>query len=181
MNALPVVDAKVKKNHSVDCPITMPPVRTLVVDDHSIVCEGLAVLLEREDNIKVVGSALTGEEAVLAAQRLRLDMIIMDLVLPGLNGIDATRRILCEFPRTHIIVLSACHTPEHVRRSLRAGARGYVLKTAVGAELLRAVQVVTAGGRYVSPAIAALFIDGVLTTAFPKSPLERLSTRESEV
>jgi DNA-binding NarL/FixJ family response regulator len=181
MNALPAIDAKVKNNHSVNCPFAMPTVRTLVVDDHSIVCEGLAVLLERESNIKVVGSAMTGEEAVLAAQRLRLDMVIMDLVLPGLNGIDATRRILCEFPRTHIIVLSACHTPEHVRRSLRAGARGYVLKTAVGAELLRAVQVVTAGGRYVSPAIAALFIDGVLGTAFPKSPLDRLSTRESEV
>jgi DNA-binding NarL/FixJ family response regulator len=181
MNALPVVGAKVKHSHSVNGPFTMPPVRTLVVDDHRIVCEGLAVLLERENNIAVVGSAMTGEEAVLAARRLRLDMIIMDLVLPGLNGIDATRRILSEFPRTHIIVLSACYTPQHVRRSLHAGARGYVLKTAVGAELLRAVKVVTAGGRYVSPAIAALFVDGVLTTAFPPSPFERLSTRETEV
>jgi len=181
MNAVPVVDTKAKNNPCVNPPFTMPPVRTLVVDDHSIVCEGLAVLLERENNITVVGSAMTGEEAVLAARQLRLDMIIMDLVLPGLNGIDATRRILSEFPRTHIIVLSACHAPEHVRRSLRAGARGYVLKTAVGAELLRAVKVVTTGGRYVSPAIAGLFVDGVLTAAFPQSPFERLSTRETEV
>ena len=130
--------ADVEKDNSMNCALTMPPIRILVVDDHSIVRSGLAILLDREE-MKVVGSAATGEEAVLAAQRLRPDVIIMDLMLPTLNGLDATRRILRELPRTHIIALSACHTPPHVHRALRSGARGYVLKTAAGADLLCAV------------------------------------------
>jgi DNA-binding NarL/FixJ family response regulator len=180
MRVRPVVDDEVKDSDSVNSQSTMP-IRILVVDDHRIVCEGLAVLLDRESDIHVVGSAMTGEEAVLAARRLRLDMIVMDLVLPGMNGIDAARRILSEFPRIRIVVLSACDAAEHVRRSLRAGACGYVLKTAMAAELLSAVKVVAAGGRYLSPAIADSFAGGVLTTALRKSPLEQLSARENEV
>jgi DNA-binding NarL/FixJ family response regulator len=163
-----------------NCPPTIPPIRILVVDDHSIVRSGLAILLDR-DEMKVVGSAATGEEAVLATQRLRPDVIIMDLMLPTLNGLDATRRILHEFPRTHVIALSACHTLEHVHRALRAGARGYVLKTAAGADLLLAVTAVAAGNQYVSPGITALFVDGVLNTSIPRTPFESLSTREHEV
>jgi DNA-binding NarL/FixJ family response regulator len=162
------------------CAPTSPAIRILVVDDHSIVRSGLAMLLEREE-MRVVGSAATGEEAVLAAQRLRPDVVIMDLMLPTLNGLEATRRILREFPRTHVIALSACHTPEHVHRALRAGARGYVLKTAAGADLLRAVTAVAAGNQYVSPGIAAMFVDGVLNTNIPRTPFDSLSNRESEV
>ena len=158
-----------------------PPIRVLVVDDHCIVREGLAVLLDRDSGVKIVGSAETGEEAVLAAIRLRPDVIIMDLVLPVLNGIDATRRIIKELPGTHIIVLSACHTSEHVSRALRAGARGYVLKTAAGTELFRAIKTVTAGEQYVSPAIATLFVDGALGSSISPSPFERLSKRERDV
>jgi DNA-binding NarL/FixJ family response regulator len=172
--------ADVEKDHSMNCAPTMPPIRILVVDDHSIVRSGLAILLDREE-MKVVGSAATGEEAVLAAQRLRPDVIIMDLMLPTLNGLDATRRILREFPRTHVIALSACHTPEHVHRALRAGARGYVLKTAAGADILSAVTAVAAGNQYVSPGITALFVDGVLNASIPRTPFESLSTRENEV
>jgi len=131
--------------------------------------------------MKVVGSAATGEEAVLAARRLKPDVIIMDLVLPGLNGIDATRRILGEFPLMRIIVLSACHTPEHVSRALRAGARGYVVKTGSGAELIYAVKAVSAGHQFVSPTITSLFPDGVLDICAAKSSFERLSMREREV
>lgn len=164
-----------------DDPVTVRPVRILVVDDHGIVREGLAALLERGDDMKVVGFAATGEEAVLSAKRLKPDVIIMDLVLPVLNGIDATRRILGESPATHIIALSACHAPEQVRRALRAGVRGYVLKSAAGDELLRAVKAVTAGKQYVSPAISSLFVDGVLSTSIPPTPYDRLSAREREV
>jgi DNA-binding NarL/FixJ family response regulator len=172
--------ADVEKDHSMNCAPAMPPIRILVVDDHSIVRSGLAILLDREE-MKVVGSAATGEEAVLAAQRLRPDVIIMDLMLPTLNGLDATRRILREFPRTHVIALSACHTPEHVHRALRAGARGYVLKTAAGADILSAVTAVAAGNQCVSPGITALFVDGVLNASIPRTPFESLSTRENEV
>jgi DNA-binding NarL/FixJ family response regulator len=159
----------------------VPPIRILVVDDHCVVREALAILLERDSGMKIVGSAATGEEAVLAAHRLTPDVIIMDLVLPALSGIDATRRIIGELPRTRIIALSACHTSAHVYRALRAGARGYVLKTAAGAELVSAIKTVNAGEQHVSPAITALFVDGVLDTRIPESPFDRLSARERDV
>jgi diguanylate cyclase (GGDEF)-like protein len=166
---------------SVDCRLPTPPVRILVIHDRSAVREGLSVLLERDDGMKVVGSAATGEAAVLAAQRMRPDVIIMDLALPGLSGIDATRCIVREFPQTLIVALSASRKPENVYRALRAGARGYVLNTSVGAELPRAVKAVTAGKRYVSPAVTALFVDGVLTIAIPKRRSERSSTQRRDV
>jgi two-component system response regulator NreC len=158
-----------------------PLTRILIVDDHSIVRDGLAGLIERERGLRVVGFASTGEEAVSVAQRLRPEVIIMDLMLPSLNGIDATRRVIAELPRTRIIALSACHTPEQVCRVLRAGALGFVLKTAAASELLRAIQAVTAGRQYVSPVVAALFPDGELIIPMPKSPFERLSSRERKV
>src|SRR3984957_20325251 len=161
--------------------LAAPLARILIVDDHNVVRDGLAVLIEREPGMKVVGFAGSGEEAVVVTKRLRPDLIIMDLVLPALNGIDATQRIISEFPRTRIIALSACHTPEQVRRVLRAGALGFVLKTAPPAELLHAIQEVTAGRQYVSPVIAAMFLDGELSMPIPKSPFERLSSRERKV
>jgi DNA-binding NarL/FixJ family response regulator len=108
---------------SVSRPPTAPPIRILVVDDHSVVRDGLAVILDREHGMKVVGVAATGEEAVDAARRLKPTVVVMDLVLPVLNGIDAMRQIIQSLPRTHVIALSACHTLEHVYRALRAGAR----------------------------------------------------------
>src|SRR5580704_17450731 len=108
----------------------LPPARILVVDDHGIVRDGIRVLLRGQEGLEVVGVASTGEQAVLAANRLKPDVIIMDLVLPSLNGIDATQRILRSLPKTKIVVLSACSTSEHIYRALRAGALGYVLKDA---------------------------------------------------
>jgi DNA-binding NarL/FixJ family response regulator len=161
--------------------MTVPLARVLVVDDHSLLREGLAVFIEREPAMKVVGFAATGEEAIIAARRLKPDLVIMDLILPDLNGIDATQRIVTEFPATRVIALSACHTPEHVCRALRAGALGFVLKTEAATELLHAIHVVMSGKRYVSPAISALFVDDTLSMPIPKSPFERLSGREREV
>jgi DNA-binding NarL/FixJ family response regulator len=129
----------------------------------------------------VVGLAATGEQAVLAAQRLRPNVIIMDLVLPILNGIDATQRILASLPQTKIIVLSGSCTSEYVYRALRAGALGYVIKDAAGSELVSAVRKVAAGKQYLSPSIAALFNDECPNAAAIRSPLERLSAREREV
>jgi DNA-binding NarL/FixJ family response regulator len=158
-----------------------PFVRVLIVDDHSVVRDGLAILLERDPEIRVVAFASTGEEAVSVARRLMPRLIIMDLMLPCLNGIDATQRIISEYPETGIIALSACHTLEQVCRALRAGALGFVFKTEAGPELLHAVRAVMAGKQYLSPAIAALFHDGALNVPIPKSPFERLSGRERAV
>jgi DNA-binding NarL/FixJ family response regulator len=155
--------------------------RIVIVDDHSIVREGLASVLETVSGMKVVGFAATGEEAIAATQRLKPDLIIMDLMLPALNGIDATRRIIAEFPRARIIALSACHTSAQVCRALRAGALGFVFKSESAGELLSAIQVVMDGKQYVSPAIAALFDEGELSKPIPKSPFELLSRREHAV
>jgi DNA-binding NarL/FixJ family response regulator len=101
----------------------------------------------------VVGYATNGEEAVAAAASLNPDIIVMDLMLPALNGLDASRRILCEWPLTHIIALSGCHTSDHVHRALAAGARGYVTKTSAGDDLVLAIRTVQSGETFVSPGI----------------------------
>src|SRR5579859_478637 len=152
----------VSPKHSGSC------LRILVVDDHGIVREGLAALLESDDGIRVVGFAATGEEAILAAQRLSPDVIIMDLVLPDLNGIEATKRILRYLPDTHILALSACHTPDHVGRALRA-------------ELLSAVKALSAGNQYLSAAVSAAGGAPAARVPVPDSPFETLSSRENEV
>jgi DNA-binding NarL/FixJ family response regulator len=153
----------------------------LVVDDHGIVREGLTVLIERQSGMTVVGSVSNGKDAVLAAVRLKPDLVIMDLVLRDMNGTDATQRILSLLPATQVIVLSACHTAEHVYRALRAGARGYVVKDALGGELMQAVLAVMAGRQFFSPGITPVLVDGAPAYSLSKSPMERLSAREREV
>jgi DNA-binding NarL/FixJ family response regulator len=160
---------------------TLPPIRILVVDDHGIVREALAILIERQSGMSVVGSVATGAEAVSAALRLKPDLILMDLMLRDMNGTDAMRRILTLRPMTEIIVLSACHTAEHVCRALRAGAHGYVVKEAAGAELVKAISTVMSGEQFLSPAITPLLLGNLLSGEGVKSPMESLSMRESQV
>jgi DNA-binding NarL/FixJ family response regulator len=157
------------------------PARILVVDDHAIVRDGISAVLEQHPNLKVIGAVGTGREAVAAAVQLVPDVVVMDLMLPELSGIDATQRILTLLPNIHVVVLSVCHTSEHVFRALRAGARGYVVKEGVSADLVRAVRAVIAGERFLSPQITELVIGAVLSNSKPLSPLERLSKREREV
>jgi DNA-binding NarL/FixJ family response regulator len=156
-------------------------VRIVIVDDHGIVRDGIRALLGSQEGMEVVGLAATGEQAVLVAQRLEPDLVIMDLVLPKLNGIEATTRILALLPKTKIIVLSGCATSEHVYRALRAGALGYVIKDAAASELVCAVRAVSAGRQYLSPSVAALVSGACSHQSVTRSPLERLSAREREV
>jgi DNA-binding NarL/FixJ family response regulator len=159
----------------------VPLTGILVVDDHGIVREGLIALLERQPGMKVLGSAGTGKDAIAVAKRLKPDVIIMDLRLPDMSGIDATERILEALPLTRIIVLSACHTIEHVHRSLRAGACGYVVKDAMGGDLVQAVKSVRSGKQFLSPCVNPPNMDGSFCYSLTKSPLERLSFRERDV
>lgn len=156
------------------------PARVLVVEDHGIVREGLILLLERDAAIKVVGAAANGKDAVRAATQLRPDIVVMDLVLPELSGVDATERILADLPDTRIVVLSINISTEHIFRALRAGACGYVDKQAAGADLVRAIHHVADGDRYLSTAVATVF-EGLDAASGALSPLERLSAREREV
>jgi DNA-binding NarL/FixJ family response regulator len=156
-------------------------IRILIVDDHGIVRDGLCALLNAQQENRVVGSAADGMAAVRAAARLRPDVIVMDLALPKLSGIDATLRILERAPGTQVIILSASDTSEHVFRALRAGARGYVLKESAAAEIIGAVAAISRGERYLSPRISGLLVDELLEKRSRVSPIDSLSAREREV
>jgi DNA-binding NarL/FixJ family response regulator len=157
------------------------PIRIVVVDDHGVVCEGLTLILEREGHIEVVATAADGRQGIAAAVLHKPDIVVMDLVLPVLNGIDATQRIIDALPQSRVVILSSCDTSEHVFSAFRAGARGYVLKECAGAELVHAIMTVVAGARYLSPQLTGVLIDGLLSDSTMMSPLESLSAREREV
>jgi DNA-binding NarL/FixJ family response regulator len=155
--------------------------RILVVDDHGIVRDGLSAILERDRRFIVIGTATNGREAITTAMSLRPDVVVMDLVLPELSGVDATARILQRLPDTRVVVLSACDSSEHVYHALRAGARAYVLKQSAVTELVQAVVCVLANQPFLSERIADLMIREMVNGRLAQSPLERLSAREREV
>jgi DNA-binding NarL/FixJ family response regulator len=152
----------------------------MVVDDLAIVRECIRALLQRQPGMSVVGLVGSGEQAVVEARRLRPDLVVMDLVLPGLSGADATLLILGSLPRARVIVLSSSREVEHVRVALRAGAHGYIVKEAVGSELAGAVAAVMSGGQYLSPQIAASFQQGEVNGDV-SGLWQRLTPREREV
>jgi DNA-binding NarL/FixJ family response regulator len=168
----------------IECQVTReiltPRIRVLVVDDHELICEGLTVLLER-NGVTVVGTAASGTEAVGTAQRLHPDIVIMDLMLPNMNGIDATKQISTQLPSTRILALSASHSSEHIYRVLRAGAHGYLVKNALSSELVPAIHTVHAGEYYLSPGIDSMILANALSQFAHKTPMESLSDREREV
>jgi DNA-binding NarL/FixJ family response regulator len=160
------------------------PISVLLVDDHAIVREGLRALLRARGDLVVVGEAGDGEDAVAAVEQLAPDVVVMDISMPRLNGIDATAEIRRRFPRTHVVMLSVHATSEHVFRALQAGAEGYVLKESVGQEVVDAIRTVAAGRRYLSTRIADAVNPGLAYGGgrLPaRSPLDSLSQREREV
>lgn len=156
------------------------PPSALIVDDHAIVREGLSLALEKQRAARIVGSAGTGEQAIEYARRLQPDLVLMDMALPDMTGIDATRRILAHSPHIAILAVSAIACAEQVCRVMRAGARGYVLKTAACAELAGAVKAVHAGEIYICAALTSTCTEAT-TTSTLLSALDRLSERESQV
>lgn len=131
-----------------------PVITILVVDDHPVVRTGLIALLERQDDMHVLGEAGDGEEAVALHRRLRPDLVLMDLRLPRLSGVEATARICGEFPEARILVLTTYDGDEDIYRALQAGARGYLLKDLAREELLEAIRAVRSGQRRISPRAA---------------------------
>jgi NarL family two-component system response regulator LiaR len=130
-------------------------IRVLIADDHAVVRQGLRTFLELQDDIEVVGDAGDGEEAVDAALEGRPDVVLMDLVMPGLDGIEATRRILRERPATRVIALTSFLDDDKVLPAVRAGAAGYLLKDVEPDELVRAIHTVNDGDALLHPAVSA--------------------------
>ncbi len=132
----------------------MEPVRVLIADDHTLFRHGIRALLASVTDIELVGEAATGEEAVAQAAALRPDVVLMDIKMPRMNGIEATRRVLAETDRVAVVVLTMLEDDDSVFAAMRAGARGYVVKGADEAEMLRVVRAVAAGEALFGPAIA---------------------------
>ena len=132
----------------------MEPIRLLIADDHPLFRDGLRVLLESVPDMQVLGEAMTGNEVITQAIEVQPDLILMDIKMPGTNGIEATRRILQSSPHIRILILTMFEDDESVFAAIRAGARGYLLKGAVQEETLRAIRAVASGEAIFGPAIA---------------------------
>lgn len=158
------------------------PIRVLIADDHTIFRDGMTALLEAAAGIEVVGEAGTGEEAVEKAVALVPDVILMDIMMPDLNGVVATRRVLAQNPEIGVIMLTMLEDDETVFAAMCAGARGYILKGSGKAEVLDTIQAVAGGSAVFGPAIAGRLVDffqeGSLET---EDPFPELTPREREV
>ena len=162
----------------------MARIRVLIADDHAIVREGVRALLALSDDIEVAGEAANGLEAVELARRLRPDVILMDIAMPGLGGLEATLAIRRENPDARILVLSQYEDREYIRRFLKAGVAGYVLKKAAGAELTAAIRAVQRGGLVLDPEVAReAWRDQAAAAATVEvgDPYETLTDREKQV
>ena len=156
------------------------PIRVLIVDDHAVVREGLQAFLELQEGIEVAGQAADGEDAVEAALRLRPDVILMDLVMPRLDGVAAMRSLRESVPDARVIVLTSFLDDDKLLPALRAGAAGYLLKNAEPREVARAVRAAHAGEALLDSVVAARLVE-TLAAAGADEPLDRLTPREREV
>ncbi|MBS1129278.1 MAG: DNA-binding response regulator [Proteobacteria bacterium] len=156
-------------------------ITVLIADDHAVVRDGLRLLLENQSDIRVIGEVADGREAVEAAIRLKPDVVLMDLAMPLLNGIEATAQIMEKQETAKIVMLSMHSTVEHVFRALQAGAQGYLRKESAGNEVVDAVRMVHSGRRYLSQMITESVVDDYVRKRAVESPLESLSQREREI
>src|SRR5437899_5801178 len=132
----------------------MKRIRILLVDDHAVVRQGFKMILAAQADMEIVGEAGNGREAVEQAEQLRPDVVVMDVAMPELNGIEATRRLLATVPHTRVLALSMHKDSVYVREILRAGARGYLLKDSIDTDLISAVRAVAKGDGYISPGVS---------------------------
>ncbi|HXE71135.1 MAG TPA: response regulator transcription factor [Candidatus Nitrosotenuis sp.] len=155
-------------------------IRVGIVDDHEIVREGVRLILEGAEDVQVVGQACDGAEALRLAGEASPDILLMDLVMPGMDGIEACRRLAREHPAVKVLVLSQVDSEAHLLKVLEAGALGYVLKQSAREELLWAVRTVAAGHVYLTPPMASLLVRQTLRRPSP-GPAARLTAREQAV
>ena len=153
----------------------MSKIRVLLVDDHEILIEGLRALLSYFNDVEVVGEAHDGGEAVASVAKLHPDIVLMDIAMPGINGITATIEIHKQYPKTRVLVLTQHEDRQYVVALMKAGASGYLLKGAMGSDLIRALRTVANGGTFLYPSVARLLVEEM------QHPTESLTPREMEI
>lgn len=157
-------------------------IRVLVADDHTIVRSGVRLLLEAEPDIEVIGEALDGQEAINKAETLRPDVILMDIAMPGMDGLEATRYIKTSWPDIEVLVLTMHRTDDYFFEMLKAGASGYILKGAQTDELIHALKVVSRGEVFLYPSMTSRLVEEFLSQAEGGSHTDlSLSPRETEI
>jgi DNA-binding NarL/FixJ family response regulator len=160
----------------------MPKIRVLLADDHAILREGVRALLGYYPDVEVVGEAQDGEQAVSLVAELSPDIVLMDIAMPSMNGIEATRRIHQDYPATRVVILTQHEDWRYVLPLLQAGASGYVLKRALGADLISALRTVARGETFLYPAVATIIVDEIHRQAEASAPsTEPLTPRETEI
>jgi two-component system response regulator NreC len=162
----------------------MEKIRVFLVDDHTVVRQGLRRILESDDEIEIVGEAGDGRTAIDLVQKLRPHVVVMDVAMPELNGIEATRQILKRVEGAKILVLSMHGDDVYVRQALKAGARGYLLKDSEDLDLIKAVKAIRAGGSFFSPPVSKVVLSGYLgdkAEGAEEDGVARLTDREREV
>jgi DNA-binding NarL/FixJ family response regulator len=163
----------------------MEPIRLLIADDHTLFRDGLRALFQSRPDTEVVAEAATGAEAITLAEKLQPDVILMDILMPGVNGIEATRQIVQTSPHIGVIVVTMFEDNDSVFAAMRAGARGYVLKGADQEEMVRAIQAVARGEALFGPAVAArlmaFFASPALGAAVAPPAFPELTSREREI
>lgn len=162
----------------------MNKIKVLVADDHTIVREGVRILLEAQTDITVVGEAADGQEAVARVRELQPDIVVIDIAMPNLNGLEATRIIKHDYPHIHVIGLTMYESDEYFFQLLNAGASGYVLKKAASADLLAAIRAVYAGDVFLYPSVARRLVTDYLSrvkSGEEKNSYDGLTVREREV
>ena len=156
-------------------------IRILLADDHTVLRSGLRALLSAQADLEVAGEAADGGEALRLAQTIKPDVVVMDIGMPGVSGIDATARIRRELPATKVLILSMHDDQGYLRQALRAGASGYVLKKAADTELLAAIRAAARGEVFLDPSLAKGFVEDVVLPKAQEPDIPMLSDREREV
>jgi len=159
----------------------MSKIKVLLVDDHTILRQGLRALLEACSDMTVVGEASDGQEAIAKVRELRPDVVVMDVAMPGMNGLTATRHILAEHPGIRVLILTQYDNREYVLPLIQAGVAGYVLKQAADTDLMMAIRAVYRGESFLYPPIARMLLDSYVSDHKSADPYDSLTPREREV
>jgi len=159
----------------------MTKISVLLADDHTLVRAGFRNMLEGINTVEVIAEAGDGREALVLIERHRPDVVLMDIAMPGLNGLEAARRVSKDFPNVHVVILSMHASEEYVLRALNAGAAGYLLKDADPAELELAIKAARQGNTYLSPPVSRQVSEYIQRTGGKDSSLEKLTPRQREV